>query len=54
MRFVCQVCNSEAVHNEKLAIHYCEDHGMITEPDLPVKRLDIPENGLFVRQKMTK
>lgn len=54
MRFVCQVCRAEAVHNSKLSIHYCRDHGMITEPDLPGVRPDVPVDGMFVRQKMTK
>jgi hypothetical protein len=54
MRFVCPVCNQEAVHNEKLCIHYCRDHGIVTEPVLPKPQEYFIEGGLFVRQKMTR
>jgi|GEM_PF-4482289 len=54
MKYVCVVCHQEAFHNEKLDIHFCRDHGMTAEPDLPGLTRANFESVEFVRQKMTK
>ncbi len=32
MKYVCQVCQEEAFHNEILDIHFCKEHGFTIMP----------------------
>ncbi len=30
---ICPLCKTEAVHNPKLRIYYCREHGICTVPE---------------------